>query len=410
MQARIASASRRDGNETGALAHLVIVPPVGASPVSPSAGLLGMPLLSRTVWTAHRAGFAQILVLAPDPLETKRLLGAAPASVLSPGESITLPVGGRLVFLAANVLVDPQWLRALIEMPLKPQEFYRNGDAVAVMNANDALPVLSGISTNIQAPALFAALGQFSKTVDREIVREGSLVLATPDDIKKAEDWLLRGLIKDTESFMSQHVERPISLAITRRLVLTSITPNTMTAVSVGIGLLGAPFFLSPNAAFQLTGSLLFLSHSILDGCDGELARLKFMESRWGGLLDFWGDNVVHVAIFLCMAAGWGLATQSPWPWLAGASATMATLGIASVIYWHTLRANRSSGPLFVSIWRRSSSGIDHFMDRLARRDFIYAIVLLSAFGKAAWFLSLVAVGGPIFFLLLVLKMRFAIL
>jgi len=314
------------------------------------------------------------------------------------------------VFLAANVLPDPQWLHALIEMPLKPQEFYRNGDSVAVINANDTLPVLSGISANIQAPALFAALGQFSKTVDREIVREGSLLLATPDDIKKAEDWLLRGLIKDTESFMSRHVERPISLAITRRLVLTSITPNTMTAVSVGIGLLGAPFFLSPNAGFQLTGSLLFLSHSILDGCDGELARLKFMESRWGGLLDFWGDNVVHVAIFFCMAAGWGLATQSPWPWLAGASATMATLGIATVVYWHTMRAHRPSGPLFVSIWRRSSSGIDHFMDHLARRDFIYAVVLFSAFGKAAWFLSLAAVVSPIFFLVLVWRMRFAVL
>src|SRR5262249_42845108 len=102
--------------------------------------------------------------------------------------------------------------------------------------------------------------------------------------------------------------------------------------------------------------------------------------------------------------------TQSPWPWLAGASATMATLGITSVIYWHTLRANRSSGPLFVSIWRKSSSGIDHFMDRLARRGFIYAIVLLSAFGKAGLFMILVAVGGPIFLLVLVLKMRFAVL
>src|SRR5262245_5429659 len=405
-----ASTGRQDGSETGVLAYLVIVPPVGASPVSPDAGLLGVPLLCRTVWNAHRAGFRQILVLAPDPLETKRLLGAAPAAVLSPGESITLPVGGRLVFLAANVLADLQWFRTLIEMPLKPQEFFRDGDSVAVINANDALPVLSGITSDIQTPALFAALGQFSKTIDCKIGCEGSLLLATPDDIEKAEDWLLRSLIKDTERFMSRHVERPISLAITRRLVFTSITPNTMTAVSVGIGLLGAPFFLSPNAAFQLTGSLLFLSHSILDGCDGELARLKFMESRWGGLLDFWGDNVVHVAIFFCMAAGWGLATQSPWPWLAGASATMATLGIATVIYWHTLRANRSSGPLFVSIWRKSSSGIDHFMDRLARRDFIYAIVLLSVFGKAAWFLSLVAIGGPIFFLLLVLKMRFAVL
>ena len=103
---------------------------------------------------------------------------------------------------------------------------------------------------------------------------------------------------------MSRHVERRISLAITRRLVGTRITPNQMTLVSLTIGLLGAPFFLSAEPLQQIAGSLLFLTHSILDGCDGELARLKFQESPTGARLDFWGDNLVHVAVFGCMAGG----------------------------------------------------------------------------------------------------------
>ena len=37
--------------------------------------------------------------------------------------------------------------------------------------------------------------------------------------------------------------------------------------------------------------------------------------------------------------------------------------------------------------------------DALANRDFIYLIVALSAFGKAAWFNVFVAIGTPIFVL-----------
>ncbi|MFQ5924352.1 MAG: CDP-alcohol phosphatidyltransferase family protein, partial [Anaerolineales bacterium] len=171
--------------------------------------------------------------------------------------------------------------------------------------------------------------------------------------------------------------------------------------VSLGIGLLGAPFFLSSSPAYQLTGALLFLAHSILDGCDGELARLRFQESRWGGLIDFWGDNVVHVAVFSCMAVGWSLAIQALWPLLLGAMAVAGTVGSAGFVYWHTMREKRSDGPLFTSAVRSPGPGLSRLLDALARRDFIFGVVLLSAFGKAAWFLALTAVGAPIFFLLL---------
>src|SRR2546426_3192414 len=50
------------------------------------------------------------------------------------------------------------------------------------------------------------------------------------------------------------------------------------------------------STLFPYTTLFRSLAHSILDGCDGELARLKFQHSRWGAVLDFWCDNVVHVA------------------------------------------------------------------------------------------------------------------
>ena len=215
----------------------------------------------------------------------------------------------------------------------------------------------------------------------------GRFPLRAAGDLDAAESWLLRGLVKDTEGVMSRHVERRISLALTRYLVLTSVTPNAVTLVCVAIGLVAAPFFLSSAPAFQLVGALLFLLHSILDGCDGEIARLKFLESRGGAALDFWGDNTVHVAVFGCMAVGWSLSAHSGWPLAVGAIAIASTLFAASIVSPHLV--SRSVPP------PRSAGA--RMADALANRDFIYLIVVLAVFGKAAWFIIFVAIGTPIF-------------
>jgi phosphatidylglycerophosphate synthase len=187
---------------------------------------------------------------------------------------------------------------------------------------------------------------------------------------------------------MSRHFERRISLALTRRLMRTGVTPNAMTLTSAAIGLVGALFFLSTSPVWQLLGALLFLTHSVLDGCDGELARLKFQHSRLGAVLDFWGDNVVHVAVFACIAIGWSLSIGAAWPLALGALAAAGTLGSAAMMFERT--AQDRTG--------------DHFaaqaIDAVSSRDFIYVVVVLSAFGKAAWFLVAGAIGAPGFVLL----------
>ena len=220
----------------------------------------------------------------------------------------------------------------------------------------------------------------------------GRFPLATAADTGQAETWLLRSLIKQREGFMSRHFERKISLALTRRLALTRITPDVMTLVSLAIGLAGAPFFLSGAPAYQLTGALLFLLHSILDGCDGELARLKFMESPHGAILDFWGDNVVHVAVFACMSVGLSFAQEATWPLALGALTVAATLAAAARESSHIMQDTAAG---------EAAGWMARLAEAFSSRDFIYLIVAMSAFGKAHWFLIFASVGTPIFFLLL---------
>jgi phosphatidylglycerophosphate synthase len=363
--------------------------------------ILGLPLVRRIVLAAERAGANRVLVLASDAGETRRLLEGTSALVTASGEPLPQLPPGRVVVLAGTVLFQATWLRALFEVPLERERLHAEASLVGVLEADDPREVLYGESQGRAVPDVFAAVAKTRAVVPRTFPPDGRFVLGGLQDCRQGEDWLLRGLIKETEGFMSRHVERRISLAISRRLASTSITPNAMTLFSVGVGLLGAPFFLSSAPAYQVAGALLFLLHSILDGCDGELARLKFQESRWGGMLDFWGDNVVHVAMFMCMGIGWAMAVQAAWPLMLGGAAVAGTLLSAGFVYWRTMRGDTKPGPLFTSVAKSGRSWLSRMADALARRDFIYLVVLLSAAGKANWFLFLAGIGAPIFFLVL---------
>lgn len=323
---------------TTALA-IVLVPPDGPAGIPPETVLLGLPIVRRTVLCAQRAGFARIFVPGATPAVRTALEGTrAELDAPVPADAVRLP-----------------WNR--------------------IVSARD----LAGRPVDVDG------LG---------------VPLASPSDLPRAEKHLLRSLIKDTEGFMSRHFDRRISLAISRRLAGTRVTPNMMTILSVAIGVFGALFFLSPRPLWQTAGALCFVLHSIVDGCDGELARLKFQESRFGGVLDFWGDNLVHAAVFSCMALGWSRASGGAiWPLVLGALAVAGTLASATWVYVKTMRREKE-GPLFTGV-TSPDSVVARAADALSRRDFIYLVLALSLFGKADWFLALTAAGAPLYFVLL---------
>ena len=364
---------------------LVILPaPPGAGVPPPETVIAGLPLVRRIVLAAERAGFERILV-HPRACPQPHLLAGTTAVVLD-ADTPVVP-RARLVLLPVSVLPQARWLRALRERPLDPETFAVDPSLTTVVETTGVDEVVRSAGPVAGAEDLIAALSRRLARVSEAGDPAGRFTLGGDTPPWAAEDWLLRSLIKDTEGFMSRHFERRVSLAITRRLVATSITPNAMTLVSLTIGLLGAPFFLSAEPLLQIAGGLLFLTHSILDGCDGELARLKFQESPTGARLDFWGDNLVHVAVFGCMAVGWSLAVASLWPLLLGA---LAITGTAASAYFvaHREGTAAAAGPP------------GRLADAVANRDFIYLVILLACFGRAHWFLIPVALGTPIFMML----------
>ena len=373
-------ATSRAAPDTECVAGVLVVVPAADHEhraLSPAQMIAGLPLIERIVRAAEAAGFAEVVVRA------RAEGGVATSSMLR--RTGGAPV--RVVVLPGNVVPQPTWLRSLLAPGVERDRVFVDSSMTAIVETADTGIILDAMADESTAPAVIATLRAKFAEAAWPFETSGRFALQAAGDAATAETWLLRSLIKQREGFMSRHFERRVSLAITRRLVRTAITPNAMTVVSVAIGLASAPFFLSAAPGWQLAGALILLTHSILDGCDGEIARLKFMQSPRGAALDYWGDNVVHVAVFACIAIGWSRASGSPLPLIAGAVAVIATLGSAAIMFRRTADDRATTG----------SSASVRVLDALASRDFIYALIVLSAFGKAAWFLMAVAIGTPSF-------------
>jgi 1L-myo-inositol 1-phosphate cytidylyltransferase / CDP-L-myo-inositol myo-inositolphosphotransferase len=389
VTARLAAQERASGTA----AILVVMPSQtdgDAHGVAPTRIVIGLPLITRVVLAATAAGYDEVLVHGIDA-DAWRVLRGTAAVPLAASSDAAPRRRSRIVVLPANVIPQPRWLERLRDIPLDRGKVYVDGETAVVIDSERPEAVLAMVAAATSAPALTAAMCRVYEAVVLRPDDRGRFRLAAAADAPRAQRWLLRSLIKQNEGFMSRHVERPISLALTRQLARTSISPNAMTLVSVAIGLAGAPFFLSPSPPHQTVGALMFLTHSILDGCDGELARLKFLRSRLGAVLDFWGDNVVHVAVFTAMAIGWTLDIGATWPLALGALASAGTLGSAAVMFRHTAADEAIAA---------GATPAARLAGRLAHRDFIYVVLLASLFGKASWFLAVAAVGTPAFLLL----------
>ena len=118
-------------------------------------------------------------------------------------------------------------------------------------------------------------------------------------------------LVKPGDGPVSRHLNRHISIRISLFLIRHGppISPTQMSVLSFATALLGALAFV---LGCPLAGGLLAQLSSILDGCDGELARLTNRVSKRGGLVDSILDRLADVALVLGLS--W-LAYWHPWPY-----------------------------------------------------------------------------------------------
>lgn len=169
------------------------------------------------------------------------------------------------------------------------------------------------------SPGIFHALEESSQKGNtslsggvRILAREGTarafniknhlwMDIDTPKDLKNAQKVLYRTLPKPHDGWISRKINRKLSSYLFTPLILklfNRITPNAVSVISALVGLLAGMFFFFHRA---VTGGILIQLASVLDGCDGEVARLKKMESSFGNFFDAVLDRYTDFFILLGM-------------------------------------------------------------------------------------------------------------
>jgi phosphatidylglycerophosphate synthase len=211
-------------------------------------------------------------------------------------------------------------------------------------------------------------------------------------DTGLSEERLVNALSAQTKAddgFIARHFDRRISQFISKKLAHTNITPNQITLVGMIIGLIGALLLSRPGYWPKLIGSLLFVFCVIVDGVDGEVARLRLKESSFGHYLDIVTDNVVHVAIFVGIAFGLYHDTGNM-GYLRFLWVLMGGFGLCAIAVYQCILRLGPEAP-------NGSSKTVRLMALMSNRDFAYLVLALAIIGRLNWFLIGAAVGCYIF-------------
>lgn len=231
--------------------------------------------------------------------------------------------------------------------------------------------------------------------------------LSTRADIPAAESWLVRQLGKPEDGWISRYVNRPISTRITRVLLRFPVRPVHASMAAFVVALIGCAVLLRGDYWSVLAGTLFLNLFSVLDGCDGEIARVNYLQSRAGHWIDFVADTTAQVLFVISLGAGLARASGRSWLLFEGL-ATAALVVLTELLLGGVGREYEAARPSPASpLYRRhetmlSNSGalgaakrLVEFIAQITKRDMAWlAFVVLAAINHASWILHLsLAVG-----------------
>jgi len=261
------------------------------------------------------------------------------------------------LLMMSDHLVEPELIRRLCLNPPKPgecllavdrnlEEVFDLEDATKVRLAEDerieyigkALTDFNAVDTGVFycTGSLFEALEE-AVSSGAESLSDGIQLLCrrksmgyrdvsgclwqdidSAECIAEAEKRLWRKMQKPRDGVVSRLLNRKVSGFLTRRICHFPVEPNQVTVFNLLLAGLAAWLMASGQL---IGGALLAQLYSIIDGVDGELARLKNKGSWFGG----WFDNLCDR---LC-----------DWLLIIGAAAAARSLGAADSYFWIILTA-----------------------------------------------------------------------
>ena len=278
------------------------------------------------------------------------------------------------------------------------------------------------------AAAVVAALGAPGATVasiawaDAEAIVHGDIAVhpaTTPAERTAAGHMLQRLNIKTEDNPVTKHCYRPLSRPLTQLLIHTPFTPNQISFAVGVLGVFGCWLTAQAGQAALIWGAAIIFFAGVLDGCDGEIARLKLVYSPIGAWIDTVVDEITTTGYFIGIALH--TYRHHPESWI-GHSIWVGTLAYVATIYaiyyycivvakvggsqFYEGTLEVAEGPTGIGLRAKKRSGkiqsrfvreVGAWLMYVKTRDFINLAALGLTFVDAYWVIYLgMLIGGVI--------------
>ena len=415
------------------VAVVLATQPVSGNDLSNSllAEVGALPLVLRAIISARNAGADRVVVVV-DPGDasairrrlatTGRLsdsvewLEALPESAISVAIRNVAGDAERVVLIKGDRSYQPSLYRTAMEWSVEGSalELQSGGKLVGLTTLSPEL-ALDLLSDSESQNSSLEDVHEWIRT--RHAAKFGPTILycdAVPEstwqavgceqDRLAAERKLDRWLVKPTDGVFAR-MNRRVSIPISHQLIKFPITPNMVSLFTLGVSFTSGLYFAFGGYWNTVFGAALSLWASILDGCDGEVARLKLQSSAFGCWLDTACDYLYYLFIFAGMTIGlvrstgrtsflwWGVAL------FAGAILTFIVAGLGRkqlsgerpeqyLAVWHRKAEKHLGNPLIY---------IGRYTEFVVRRCFLpYALLVLAVLNFLPWTLRGSAIGANV--------------
>ncbi len=230
-----------------------------------------------------------------------------------------------------------------------------------------------------------------------------TFLLRRPRERAVAEKFLAEAIRHSTPGPVAKYINKRISLPISLFLSKLWVSPNAITVFNILIGLFSGVFIADGHRyEIILLGAILFQTASIVDGCDGEVAKLTFRCSKFGQYIDTLSDNLSLGSFMAGLIAGYWRHTHSITAFIAGG---IMLAGTAVTLFWmiRYLSRNTQSASLatFDTAYISRLSGepgwllyfIKYGKYTLKKDVFSFMFLSFAVIGVLYWWLFITAFG-----------------
>jgi phosphatidylglycerophosphate synthase len=191
------------------------------------------------------------------------------------------------------------------------------------------------------------------------------------------------------DGIVSRYLNRPISRRMASAIESTPLTPNLLTLATLVLAVIAGGIV---AAGGNIAGGILIQVVSVVDGVDGDLARLKRMTTRFGAVLDAVVDRYAD-AVMLAGMTVYAVRFEDH-----GHAETVGVLALAAALVVSYSRARiEASLPEALSHEDRSggaASTADAIFGLASRDVRLLVAAIGTVAGQCYWTLVVLAVAG----------------